>query len=351
MQAQIMLLPGDGIGPEIMAVAEAALQAIAAAGGHDFRCRTAPIGGAAIDATGAALPEETLTACREADAVLLGAVGGPRWHNAAVRPEQGLLDLRLGLGLYANLRPITVHPALVDASPVRPERLSGVDLLIVRELTGGLYFGPRREGMDFAEDVCRYHRSEVERVVRRAAELASRRRGRITLIDKANVLATSRLWRQVTRELIEREWPQLELEILLVDAAAMHLITRPAEFDVIVTENLFGDILTDEAATLSGSLGMLPSASLGDDGPGLFEPAHGSAPEQAGGDTANPFAMLLSTAMMLRWSLGLESEAERLEQSVSACIDAGATTADLGGPLGTRAAGEAVLAQLQQAAA
>jgi 3-isopropylmalate dehydrogenase len=348
MRANIAILPGDGIGPEIMAEAEQLLADIARHGGHQFELARRPIGGAAIDALGQALPSNTLAACRQADAILLGAVGGPKWDDpqASIRPEQGLLALRKELELYANLRPVVPHPALFHASPIRAERLEHVDLVVVRELTGGLYFGRKLELNDRAEDVCSYHRDEVERVVRRAAELARTRRKRLTLVDKANVLATSRLWRRTTEALVRQEFPDLELEILLVDAAAMHLISRPAEFDVIVTENLFGDILTDEAAMLAGSMGLLPSASLGAGKRGLYEPIHGSAPDLAGRQCANPFAMLLSVAMMLEHSLGLVEEARRVERSVRDCIAAGQTTVDLGGHLSTSAAGAAVRARL-----
>ncbi|MDT8408980.1 MAG: 3-isopropylmalate dehydrogenase [Wenzhouxiangellaceae bacterium] len=353
MQATIALLPGDGIGPEIMTQAETLLQSIAALGGHHFEFARRPIGGAAIDALGMPLPSNTLAACRAADAVLLGAVGGPKWDdpNSRIRPEQGLLKLRSELGLFANLRPVVTHPALHSISPIRPERLVGVDLVVVRELTGGLYFGRKLELEDRAEDVCSYHRDEIERVVRRAADLARARRGRLTLVDKANVLATSRLWRRTTEALIKRDYPDLAFEILLVDAAAMHLLSRPADFDVLVTENLFGDILTDEAAMLSGSMGMLPSASLGNGRRGLYEPIHGSAPDLAGRNIANPFAMLLSVAMMLRLSLGLEDEAGLVERAVWGCVAEGQTTTDLGGKLTTRAAGDAVRFRLARAAA
>ena len=348
MQATITLLPGDGIGPEIMAEAERLLHALTHLTGHVFQTHRRLIGGAAIDAVGQALPGNTLASCRQSDAVLLGAVGGPKWDDpeASIRPEQGLLQLRQQLGLYANLRPVKPHPSLFEHSPLRSERLAGVDLVVVRELTGGLYFGRKIALQDMAEDVCRYSREEIERVVRQAARLARSRRSRLTLVDKANVLATSRLWRRVTREVVRAEFPDLELEILLVDAAAMHLLSRPADFDVIVTENLFGDILTDEAAMLAGSMGLLPSASLGDSGPGLYEPIHGSAPDLAGRDCANPFAMLLSVAMMLEHSLGLVDEARLVESAVHACITAGQTTADLGGPMGTREAASAVLERI-----
>ncbi len=350
MEANIVILPGDGVGVDIMHEAVAVLDQLADRCGHRFTLVKRLIGGAAIDAVGQPLPSNTLASCRAADAILLGAVGGPKWDDpdASVRPEQGLLQLRQALGLFANLRPVKPHPALYDASPIRPERLAGVDLMVVRELTGGLYFGRKLEMADTAEDVCRYSRAEIERVVRQAASLARRRRRRLTLVDKANVLATSRLWRKVTQSLIAREFPDVELDILLVDAAAMHLLSRPSDFDVLVTENLFGDILTDEAAMLTGSLGLLPSASLGDAGPGLYEPIHGSAPDLAGQDCANPFAMLLSLAMMLDHSLGLVDEARLLESAVDRCIESGQTTVDVGGRLGTRAAGAAVRAELDR---
>lgn len=353
MQANIVLLPGDGIGPEIMAEAERVLTQIGALGGHQFQLVKRLIGGAAIDALGLPLPSETLNACHQADAVLLGAVGGPRWDrpDSKIRPEQGLLGLRANLGLFANLRPVTPHPALFAASPLKAERLEGVDLVVVRELTGGLYFGRKLELPEQAEDVCSYTRAEIERVVRKAADLARQRRGKLTLVDKANVLATSRLWRRVSQDLVASHYPDLDFEVVLVDAMAMHLLSRPADFDVIVTENLFGDILTDEAAMLAGSMGLLPSASLGETRRGLYEPIHGSAPDIAGKELANPFAMLLSVAMMLRLSLGLEDEARLLEQVVWDCVSAGQVTRDLGGSLSTSEAGDAVRSRLVSVAA
>ena len=277
------------------------------------------------------MPDETAASCERCDAVLLGAVGGPKWSdpNAAIRPEQGLLKLRALLGVYANLRPVKVIPELAAASPLKPEILEGVDLLVVRELTGGIYFGEKTRTQDTASDLCTYSRTEVERIVRVAAKLASARRGKLCSVDKANVLETSRLWRDVTDKLVAEEFPQLQLETLLVDAAAMHLISRPADFDVIVTENMFGDILTDEASMLAGSLGMLPSASLGDSKRGLYEPIHGSAPDIAGRGIANPCGMLASVAMLLRHSLNLNEEAELLEAAIDKAIAAGARSADL----------------------
>ncbi len=338
MNYTIAVLPGDGIGPEVTAEGVKVLQAVGARFGHSFAFHEALIGGAAIEATGVALPLETVAACRAASAVLLGAVGGPRWDDprASVRPEQGLLGLRKELGLYANLRPVTVHPLLADASPLRRERLEGVDLLVVRELTGGIYFGEKRRGRDadgeWASDLCIYTEAEVARVARVAAELARGRNGKLTLVDKANVLETSRLWRSVTSAIVQAEYPDLTFEWMLVDACAMHLLRRPADFDVIVTENMFGDILTDEASMLAGSMGMLPSASLGAGAMGLYEPIHGSAPDIAGQGKANPLATILSVALLLRHSLGLEPEARAVEAAVSAVIEAGIVTGDIARP-------------------
>ena len=331
MKATIAVLAGDGIGPEVVAEGVKVLQAVAGRYGHAFEFQEALIGGCAIDATGKPLPEETLRACQSSDAILLGAVGGPRWDDpsAKVRPEQGLLGLRKELGLFANLRPVRVYSPLLGASTLRPEVLQGVDLLVVRELTGGLYFGERQEGTERAYDTMVYTRPEVERVVRVAAEAARKRRKKLTSVDKANVLASSRLWRRVATDLLAREFPDLQVEHILVDACAMYLLRRPASFDVIVTENMFGDILTDEAAMLAGSMGMLPSASLGEGRKGLYEPIHGSAPDIAGKQIANPLATILSCAMLLRYSLGLEKEAEAIERAVSAVLDAGYRTADI----------------------
>jgi len=351
MHATITLLPGDGIGPEVVAAGMAVLAKIAQAYGHSFDFHEALIGGAAIDACGDPLPPESLALCQQADAILLGAVGGPKWSdpNAPIRPEQGLLKLRKELGLFANLRPVTVHPDLMDLAPVKSDRLVGVDLLVVRELTGGIYFGEKRRDGDVAFDGCSYSVTEVERVVRLAARLAGKRKGRLTQVDKANVMETSRLWRQVTTRVIADEFPHIALEHQLVDSMAMHLIAKPASYDVIVTENLFGDILTDEAALLAGSLGLLPSASLGNGGPGVYEPIHGSAPDIAGLDKANPIGTILSVAMLLRWSLKLETEAVAIENAVASVLSAGLRTADIaaGGPsLGTQAMTEAILAAL-----
>jgi len=352
MKAKIVMLPGDGIGPEVVAPAQHCLEAIAEQFGHQFQFEEYPIGGVAIDLTGTPLPLATLRACRQADAILLGAVGGPRWSDpdSKPRPEQGLLGLRRELGVFANLRPVEPLPALHPISPIKADRLQGVDLMVVRELTGGLYFGQQQRTGEQASDLCSYSRSEIERTVHVAARLAQARKKHLTLVDKANVLETSRLWRQVTSEILARDYPQLAYDIELVDAMAMHLLERPAYFDVIVTENLFGDILTDEASMLAGSLGMLPSASLGDSGPGLYEPIHGSAPELAGQDLANPFGAILSAAMLLQHSLGLQQESEALGRAVTHCVDNGQCTADVGGALGTFAAGQAVLSCLHEMA-
>jgi 3-isopropylmalate dehydrogenase len=337
----VVLLPGDGIGPEIVAAARRLLEAI---GEFDFTEH--PVGGASIDAHGTALTDEVLAACREADAVLLGAVGGPKWDTTdpdAPRPEQGLLGLRKGLGLYANLRPVKPIPSLVDASPLRPEVIAGTDLLVVRELTGGIYFGEKRRTATTASDECLYSSEEIERIARTAFEAARERAGgsggRVTSVDKANVLETSRLWREVVSGLAG-EYPDVELDHLLVDNAAMQLVSAPSRFDVIVTENMFGDILSDEAAMLTGSLGMLPSASLGADGPGVFEPVHGSAPDIAGEGVANPLATFLSVAMLLRHGLGRSEDADRVDAAVAAALDSGLRTPDLArGAAAERAAG------------
>ncbi len=331
MAALITLLPGDGIGPEVTASARRVLEAVADRFGHAFTFQEALIGGAAIDAVANPLPDETIEACEAADAVFLGAVGGPKWSdpNAPIRPEQGLLKLRSVLGVYANLRPVRIYPELAGASPLRPEILDGVDLLVVRELTGGIYFGKKTRTDDAASDLCEYTAAEIERIVRVAGRLAEGRRGKLCSVDKANVLETSRLWRDVTDRVLADEFPTLEVETLLVDAAAMHLLSRPADFDVIVTENMFGDILTDEASMLAGSLGMLPSASLGDSRAGLYEPIHGSAPDIAGQGIANPCAAIASAAMLLRHSLGLGKEADAVESAIEDTIAGGARTADI----------------------
>jgi 3-isopropylmalate dehydrogenase len=341
MTHRIVTLPGDGIGPEILAPT---LQVLRALG--EFEFEEHPFGGASIDLHGIALTEETQRACEGADAVLLAAVGGPKWDStdpSAPRPEQGLLGLRKGLGLYANLRPVKPLPALYESSPLRRERIEGTDLLVVRELTGGIYFGEKTRTDDFASDVCSYSTAEIERIARTAFGAA---RSKVTSVDKANVLETSRLWREVVRDVHSREFPHVELEHVLVDNAAMQLVAAPKHFDTILTENMFGDILSDEAAMITGSIGMLPSASLGADGPGLFEPVHGSAPDIAGQGIANPLAMFLSAALMLRHGLGLESEAAAVELAVQRALDSGLRTPDLGGAAGTAEATRVVLAQL-----
>ena len=307
------------------------LQRISESFGHSFQYSEQLIGGAAIDATGKPFPDATKASCHDSDAILLGAVGGPKWSdpNAGVRPEQGLLALRAELGVFANLRPVTILDELAGASPIKPERLQGVDLMVVRELTGGIYFGEKTRDEESASDLCTYHRYEIERIVRVAARLAQGRKGNLCSVDKANVLETSRLWRDVCAKTIADEFSDLKLEHMLVDAAAMHLISRPADFDVIVTENMFGDILTDEASMLAGSLGMLPSASLGESTRGLYEPIHGSAPDIAGQGIANPCGMIASVAMLLRHSLDLEQEAALVENALQQVIANGARTADL----------------------
>ncbi len=356
MNATLTLLPGDGIGPEVIAQARTLLDAVAARFGHSFTIEEGRIGGSAIDETGDPLPPETVALCQRADAVLLGAVGGPKWSdpNAPVRPEQGLLKLRATLGVYANLRPVTPHPAAAKFAPLKPELLKGVDLLFVRELTGGAYFGEkgREDNGRVAFDVARYSVEEIERVTRRAANLARGRRKKITHVDKANVLETSRLWRSVVTRVLTEEFPDIEFEHVLVDAMTMHLLHRPSSFDVILTENLFGDILTDEASVLAGSMGLLPSASIGDGKAGLYEPIHGSAPDIAGQGIANPYATLLSVALLLRHSLGLEAEAVAVESAVKAALDAGVLTRDLTahGAVSTSQAGEYVAMRVREVA-
>ena len=351
MKARIVTLPGDGVGPEVTAVAVAVLQTVAARYGHDFAFEEHPMGGCAIDATGEPLPAATLAACKSADAVLLGAVGGPKWSdpNARVRPEQGLLGLRAALGVYANLRPLIVHPALAALSPLKADRLEAVDVLFVRELTGGAYFGAKTRTADAATDECRYTEAEVERVTRRAFELARTRRRHVTSVDKANVLETSRLWRSTVNR-VAADYPDVKLEHQLVDSMAMLLLARPASYDVVVTENLFGDILTDEAAALAGSLGLLPSASLGEGARGLYEPIHGSAPDIAGRGLANPTGAILSAALLLRHSLGLDAEAAAVEAAVSEVLARGPHTRDLGGDAGTGDVRDAVIAALDASA-
>jgi 3-isopropylmalate dehydrogenase len=347
MRAHIAVLPGDGIGPEVTTAAVAVLRDVAGHAGHVIEFSEHAIGGSAIDETGEPLPQATIDACLGSDAVLLGAVGGPKWSDpqATVRPEQGLLGLRAALGVYANLRPLRVHPRLAALSPLKAENLVGVDLLFVRELTGGAYFGRKfREG-DAAVDECRYTTGEIERVVRRACELARGRRGKLTSVDKANVLETSRLWR-ATATRVAAEYSDITLDHQLVDSMAMLLLTRPSSYDVIVTENLFGDILTDEAAALAGSLGVSPSASLGDGPRGVYEPIHGSAPDIAGQGVANPIGAILSAALLLRHSLGLRAEADAVEAAVDAVFEHAELSRDLGGTATTSEVTASVLARL-----
>jgi 3-isopropylmalate dehydrogenase len=343
MAPKIVLLPGDGIGPEIMPPALEVLRAV----GAELDFEEHPFGGASIDAHATALTDETLTACKQADAVLLAAVGGPKWDTTdpgKPRPEQGLLGLRKGLNLFANLRPVKPIPALYEASPLKRELIERTNLIVVRELTGGIYFGEKTRTNDRASDDCVYTRPEIERIARTAFDMAQ---SRVTSVDKANVLETSRLWREVVRELHGAHYPNIELEHILVDNAAMKLIAAPRHFEVILTENMFGDILSDEAAMLTGSIGMLPSASLGDPGtPGLFEPVHGSAPDIAGTGQANPLAMILSAALMLRHGLGQEAEAAAVESAVEQALAEGLRTPDLGGTATTKEATQAVLKHL-----
>jgi 3-isopropylmalate dehydrogenase len=360
MKANIVLLPGDGIGPEVVSEAVRALEAIAAKFGHTFTFTERLMGGCSIDKYGSSLTDETLADCKSSDAVLLGAVGGPKWDdpNARERPERGLLALRKGLGVFANLRPVKVHPALIDSSPLKPEKLRDVDILVIRELTGGLYFGqPKlremKDGHEHAVDTLEYYDFEIRRVVELAFKLAAGRKKRVTSVDKANILESSRMWRQITTE-IGSHHPEIALEHVLVDTAAMRLVTGPALMDVVVTENMFGDILTDEASVLAGSMGMLPSASLGDAGPGLpqqttlglYEPIHGSAPDIAGKEIANPIGTILSAAMMLRHSFKLETEAVALEAAVDDAITAGARTSDIGGKLTTQQMADEIINRL-----
>ncbi|MCL4272626.1 MAG: 3-isopropylmalate dehydrogenase [Anaerolineales bacterium] len=362
MNFKITLLPGDGIGPEVVGESVRVLDIVASKYNHTFGFKERLMGGCSIDKYGSSLTAETLADCRSSDAVLFGAVGGPKWDdpNAKDRPERGLLALRKGLGVFANLRPVTVHPALADRSPLKPEKLQGVDILVIRELTGGLYFGqPKmremKDGHERAVDTLEYYDYEIRRILNLAFELARGRRKKVTSVDKANVLESSRLWRQIASS-IGTENPDIELEHMLVDTASMKLITAPASFDVVVTENMFGDILTDEASVLAGSMGMLPSASLGESGlrsegearMGLYEPIHGSAPDIAGKGIANPIGTILSAAMMMRYSFKLESEACAIEDAVNRTITDGARTADIGGTLTTRQMTDEIIKKLEE---
>ncbi len=343
----LVLLPGDGVGPEVTAAVRLVMEALAHARTLHLDFAEHPIGGAAIDALGQSLPGPTLQACLAADAVFLGAVGGPKWDGGGPRPEQGLLALRRAMGLFANLRPTMVDPSLLDRSPLKAEAVAGVDLLIVRELTGGIYFGERTRTADAASDLCTYTVEEIERVARVAFEAARGRRGLVTSVDKANVMETSRLWRETVSRLHREAYADVRLEHQLVDSMAMKLVTAPAGFDVVLTENMFGDILSDEASVLCGSIGLLGSASLGAGGPGLFEPIHGSAPDLAGQDRCNPLGAIRSAAMLLRFGLGLGAEAEAVERAVAEAIEAGELTGDVGGSLGTQAAAAAVAGRVR----
>lgn len=352
MNFKITLLPGDGIGPEVVGEAVRVLEIIASKYKHSFDFQERLMGGCSIDKYGSSLTDETLADCVASDSVLLGAVGGPKWDDpkAKDRPERGLLALRKGLGVFANLRPVKVHPALTDHSPLKPEKLKGVDILVIRELTGGLYFGfPKgrdvKDGRERAVDTLEYYDYEIKRIMNLAFNLAKGRKKKVTSVDKANVLESSRLWRQIATQ-VGKENPDITLEHVLVDTAAMKLITGPAWMDVVVTENMFGDILTDEASVLAGSMGMLPSASLGESTVGLYEPIHGSAPDIAGKGIANPIGTILSTALMLRHSFKLESEAAAIEKAVDAAITDGVRSADIGGKLTTRQMADEIITRL-----
>ena len=345
MTKKIVALAGDGIGPEIMEAGLEVLETLAEKTGFDYEIDRRPFGGAGIDATGHPLPDETLKVCREADAILLATIGSPQYDSATVRPEQGLLALRKELNLYANIRPVKIFESLKHLSPLKPERIADVDFVVVRELTGGIYFGDHILEERKARDINDYSYEEVERIIRKAFEIARNRRKIVTSIDKQNVLATSKLWRKVA-EKVSQDFPDVTLEHQLVDSAAMLMITNPAKLDVIVTENLFGDILSDESSVLSGTLGVMPSASHSENGPSLYEPIHGSAPDIAGQGIANPISMILSVAMMLRDSFGCYEDAERIERAVEASLAAGILTRDLGGQASTKEMTEAIIARL-----
>ena len=354
MKANITIMSGDGVGPEITREAVKILQAIGSVFDHDFSLDDVLFGGIAIDKTGTPYPEKTQQACKNSDAVLLGAVGGPKWSdpNMKVRPEkEGLLEMRADLGIYANIRPIKTYRELIDNSPIKNRYLENIDMVFVRELTGGIYFGEKKKSDTSASDICEYSKLEIERIARVAANIAQNRRKKITSVDKANVMATSQLWRSTTTELIAKEYNELELEHIFIDAATMHLLSRPADFDVILTDNLFGDILTDEAAMLTGSIGMLPSACLGENSFGVYEPIHGSAPDIANQGIANPCGAILSAAMLLQYSLNLKEEAQVIEQSVSGVIEDGILTKDLteSGYVSTEEMGTAVAKKILQA--
>ncbi len=343
---KIVYLPGDGIGPEVTDVCRAIIQKLTAQAGVNLQTEDHDFGGIAIDNHGDPLPKATLEACQDSDAVFLGAVGGPKWDKGGPRPEAGLLGLRKALGLFANLRPVAVQKGMEHLSPLKTERVAGADILIIRELTGGMYFGEKKEGDEVASDLCIYSKEEVERVARVAFEAARKRRGLVTSIDKANVLASSRLWRKTVVALHEAEYSDVKLTHELVDAAAMKLIQAPTYYDVILTENLFGDILSDEASVIPGSIGLLGSASLGSGGPGLFEPIHGSAPDIAGQDKANPLGAVNSVSLMLRHGLDMPEAADRVDAAIAGALKDGETTPDLGGYLTCSQLGEALLARV-----
>ena len=353
MKANITIMSGDGVGPEITREAVKVLQAIESVFDHDLSVKEVLFGGIAIDETGTPYPEATQKSCKSSDAVLLGAVGGPKWSdpNMKVRPEkEGLLEMRADLGIYANIRPIKTYPELIDNSPIKNRYLENIDMVFVRELTGGIYFGEKKKSDTSASDICEYSKVEIERIARVAANIAQSRRKKITSVDKANVMATSQLWRSTTTELIKKEYNELELEHIFIDAATMHLLSRPADFDVILTDNLFGDILTDEAAMLTGSIGMLPSACLGENSFGVYEPIHGSAPDIANQGIANPCGAILSAAMLLQYSLNLKEEAQAIEQSIGGVIKEGILTKDLtdSGYVSTEEMGTAVAKKILQ---
>lgn len=346
MTKRIVVLPGDGIGSEIMESGLQVLKEMVNQEKLDFEIKKYYFGGAGIDHAGDPLPEETLSACKKADAILLGAIGGPKWDNAPKRPEQGLLALRKALGLFANIRPISVPNAVVHLSPLKEDNVRGVDFVVVRELTGGIYFGEKQLGENEASDLCSYSKIEIQRIIRKAFEIARTRKKKVTSVDKANVLSTSKLWRQTAEE-VSKEFPDCQLEHQLVDSAAMVIIQKPKDFDVIVTENLFGDILSDEASVIPGSLGLMPSASHSETGPSLYEPIHGSAPDIANQNIANPMSMILSVAMMLRQSFQLETAAEKIETACHRVMDQGILTKDLGGKATTSGFTEAVIQALK----
>jgi 3-isopropylmalate dehydrogenase len=343
---KITLLPGDGVGPEITAAARLVLEEVGERFNRRFRFDTQLIGGAAIDATGEPLPAQTLEACRAADAVFLGSVGGPKWDGAPRRPESGLLQLRKALDVFANVRPTFIYPSLVDRSPLRRDIADGIDLVVFRELTGGIYFGEKKRGADFASDLCSYSSDEIERIARAAFTASRARRRKVTSVDKANVMETSRFWREVVTRVHAEEFQDVTLEHALIDSMSMQLIRQPRAYDVILTENMFGDILSDEASVLGGSIGLAPSASLGARAPGLFEPVHGSAPDIAGRDLANPIGAILSVALLLHYGLGLESESAAVEAAVHGALEGGARTADIGGKLGCLAMTHAIVDEL-----